>query len=114
MRYKKCINVFLKIIFKALLIVINALAFRGTQSFADICNSCNIYKIKTEEHMTVHRGYQDIVDNTFENLNEVISKLIADNIIDPKKLNQIIITGHSLGGSIALLMAIKIKQIFQK
>jgi len=80
-------------------------AFRGSSSAADFKDVLNVKPLKTE-HGVVHSGFYDqflsLKDDILENIQEKI---------EMKTVSKVYLTGHSLGGSVALISAVFLKHM---
>ena len=82
--------------------------FRGTESPEDWKNNLNVLKIELNKGITVHNGYynQLIYNNSYEVIKEVVN-----NCNKPKF--EWWLTGHSAGGSLAILCSYLLSQDFK-
>ncbi len=82
--------------------------FRGTESPEDWKNNLNIFKFKINKDITVHNGYykQLMYNNSYEVIKNVINKCNKPNF-------EWWLTGHSAGGSLAILCSYLLSQDFK-
>lgn len=81
------------------------LAFRGTVDFYGWCTDLNI-RLSPLEHNgqeKVHRGFRDALDSGWDQIEAAIKELSNDYQLP------IWVTGHSLGGALATLAAVRLK-----
>ena len=89
-------------------------AFRGTQEGKDWLGS-NLSFHGTDEHTltglkeSVHSGYWSIAANARKSVLSTLQEILTRPGVDPRE-TQLILTGHSLGGATAVLMAAILSQ----
>lgn len=81
------------------------LAFRGSSSAADFKDVLNVKPLQTE-YGIVHSGFFD----QYLSLQKELTNNIQEQI-ENKTISTIYFTGHSLGGSVALISAVFLKQM---
>ena len=79
--------------------------FRGTESPEDWKNNLNVLKIEINKGITVHNGYynQLIYNNSYEVIKDIVKNC-------NKKNYEWWLTGHSAGGSLAILCSYLLSQ----
>lgn len=86
------------------------IAFKGSKNINDIFANLNINQRKfINNDIKVHSGYLHQYLSLKYNIINVIN-----NIIEKNKINDIIFTGHSLGGSIATIASIDLFNLYNK
>ena len=82
--------------------------FRGTESQEDWKNNLNILKLELNDGIKVHRGYynQLMYNNSYDTIKEVVHKCNKKNF-------EWWLTGHSSGGSLAIMCSYLLSQDFK-
>lgn len=76
------------------------IAFAGSKDFQDWVNDFEFVKVKRDELGWIHNGFADSFDN--------LKKPLLENS-KINKFDNLIFTGHSLGGAVAQIMALHFK-----
>ena len=89
------------------------IAFAGTDSLKDICMNVEIAKQiipydNTDSNIRVHSGFIKAYKSVRDQISHIVKAILPICMQEPK----IFISGHSLGGAIALLCAIDIQYNF--
>jgi hypothetical protein len=84
---------------------------RGCKNFANMCSIMQCWQVQdTQLRIPLHKGFKDVADAVLVDLQQQLEQLRrgAENGCAPLKVN---LTGHSLGGAVCVILAMKLHQV---